>query len=216
MMNLFQRMKAFVRDHDFFYQLFAGALVLFLGMITSVLGNHYATIHMGTPVPDIFIWGISSNNMVIYYVWSALSFLIALGLLIIWKPKTAPFLLFGLGMFYLVRSGFIVLNTPGFPEGIVGMETATPFIKKYFFGGDLFFSGHAGAPFFVALALWDYKKTLRTLFLAISIGSGIIVLVGHYHYSVDVAGAYFITYTIYAISKYLFPKAYEYFKRSVA
>lgn len=194
------------------YQLFAGMLLLFLGMITSVLGNQYATIHMGPSVPDIFIWGISSQNMVTYYVWSAWSFLIALGIVGIWKPKTIPFLFLGLGAFYLVRSGFIVLTTPGFPEGIVGMETASPFIKKYFFGGDLFFSGHAGAPFFVALAVWDYKKILRVLFLGISIGSAIIVLVGHYHYSVDVAAAYFITYTIYTLSKRFFPRAYTYFK----
>ena len=214
MKTIYEKIKAFITDKDFLYQLFAGALVLFLGMITSVLGNQHATANMGPSVPDIFIWGISSQNMVTYYVWSAIVFLIALGLLCIWKPRTIPFLFLGLGMFYIIRAGFMILTTPGFPEGIVGMETVTPFVKKYFFGGDLFFSGHAGAPFFVALALWTYHKIARTLFLAISIGSAIIVLVGHYHYSVDVAGAYFITYTIYSMTKYYFPRAYEYFKQA--
>lgn len=209
-----QKINDFLKYNDFFYQLFAGALVLLFGMVTSVLGNQHATAHMGASVPDIFIWGISSQNMVSYYVGTAITFLIAFGLLIIWKPRTAPFLLFALGMFYIIRSGFIILNTPGFPEGIVGMETATPFIKKYFFGGDLFFSGHAGAPFIISLALWNYHKIARTLFLAISIGSAIVVLVGHYHYSVDVAGAYFITYTIYKMAQRFFPKAYEYFTKA--
>ncbi len=204
----------YVQGNDFLYQLFSGALLLLLGMVTSVLGNQHATAHMGASVPDIFIWGISSQNMVSYYVGTAITFLIALGLLIIWKPRAAPFLLFALGSFYLIRSGFIILNTPGFPEGIVGMETATPFIKKYFFGGDLFFSGHAGAPFIITLALWDYHKIARTLFLAISVGSAIVVLVGHYHYSVDVVGAYFITYTIYKITQRFFPKAFEYFRQA--
>jgi uncharacterized membrane protein len=168
MKNAYEKVKVFLKDPDFFYQLFAGSLMLLLGMVTSVLGNHHATTHMGASVPDIFIWGISSQNMVSYYVGTAITFLIVLGCFIIWKPRTAPFLLFALGMFYLIRSGFIILNTPGFPEGIVGMNTASPFIKEYFFGGDLFFSGHAGAPFLVALALWNYHKIARTVFLAVS------------------------------------------------
>ncbi len=216
MKGMYQKIKSFIQDKDFLYQLFAGALVLLFGMVTSVLGNHYATSHMGASIPDIFIWGISSKNMVLYYVLSAFIFLVSFVVLAIWKSRTAPFLLYSIGIFYIVRSGFIVLTNPGFPEGIVGMHTASPFIKEYFFGGDLFFSGHAGAPFLVALLLWDYNKILRTYFLAISVGAAIIVLVGHYHYSVDVAGAYFITYTIYKMAQRFFPKAYEYFKQGVA
>ena len=216
MNNAFQNVKHFFQDKDFFYQLFAGSLLLFLGGITSALGTRHATAHMGASVPDIFIWGVSSQNMVTYYVACALVFLAVLILVLIWKPRTAPFIFYALGVFYIVRSGFMILNTPGLPQGIVGMETATPFIKSCLFGGDLFFSGHAGAPFLAALLFWDYNKMLRTLFLAISVGSAIVVLVGHYHYSVDVAGAYFITYTIYKISLYLFPKAYEHFKQGTA
>ncbi len=211
MKQRYSDLKKLFTDKVFLHQLLAGALLLCLGAITTSLANTYATAHMGPSVPDIFIWGISSDNVVIPYIWSAILFIVFTLAVVIKKPNTLPFLLFGLAAFYIIRSGFIVLTNPGLPEGIVGIDTVSPFIKKFFFGGDLFFSGHAGAPFFVALTFWEENSVIRTLFLALSIASGIIVLVGHYHYSVDVAAAYFITYTIYKIACYWFPVAHNYF-----
>ena len=56
-----------------------------------------------------------------------------------------------------------------------------------FFGADLFFSGHTGMPFLLALIFWDWRR-VRYMFLFISVACAIIVLAG-LHYSIDVCSA---------------------------
>ena len=72
-------------------------------------------------------------------------------------------------------------------------------------GGDYFFSGHTGLPFLLTLLFWD-NVFLRVLFFVSSIFFGVVVLLGHLHYSIDVLSAFFITYTIYHLSEAFFPK----------
>jgi hypothetical protein len=54
-------------------------------------------------------------------------------------------------------------------------------VNKFSFGGDLFFSGHTGLPFLMALLFWENLR-LRVLFIASSVFFGIIVLMGHILY----------------------------------
>jgi len=78
----------------------------------------------------------------------------------------------------------------------------------FFTGDDLFFSGHVGLTYLMALLLWDTPR-LRYIYLAISIMFAAVVLLGHLHYSIDVFAAYFITYSIYILSTRLFKRDYE-------
>jgi len=57
---------------------------------------------------------------------------------------------------------------------------------------------------------------LRNIFLAISVFFGIVVLLGHIHYTIDVAAAFFIVYAIYHLALKLFPREYAMFKRDEA
>jgi membrane-associated phospholipid phosphatase len=84
-------------------------------------------------------------------------------------------------------------------------------VGKFSFGADLFFSGHTGLPFLMALIFWK-NKLLRYSFLFLSVFFGLIVLLGHIHYSIDVLSAFFITYTIWHVSEKLFPKDLQIFK----
>jgi hypothetical protein len=63
-------------------------------------------------------------------------------------------------------------------------------LNSIFYGGDLFFSGHTGLPFLAALAFW-HIPTLRIFYLASTWYFGTVVLLGHYHYSIDVLAALF-------------------------
>ena len=88
------------------------------------------------------------------------------------------------------------------------------FISSYrlaqaiFSGNDLFFSGHVGLTFLVALLFWD-TPVLRYIYLSMSIVFAVVVLLGHLHYSIDVFAAYFITYTIFVIARNIFKSDYE-------
>ena len=83
-----------------------------------------------------------------------------------------------------------------FPDSIPVNSLAT-------YGGDLFFSGHVAFAYMNALVFWD-NKFLRNIFLFISISLGVSSLLGHYHYSIDIFAAPFITYGIYVMAKKIF------------
>ena len=77
-------------------------------------------------------------------------------------------------------------------------------ISNKFYGGtyitkDLFFSGHTSTQFLMFLCL--SKKMDKTIALVSSILVGILVLVQHVHYTIDVLAAFPLTYFIYKLSK---------------
>ena len=55
----------------------------------------------------------------------------------------------------------------------------------------------------MALVFWK-DKPIRIFCIAASIFFAVIVLLGHLHYSIDVASAFFITYTISIIAEKIF------------
>jgi hypothetical protein len=71
-----------------------------------------------------------------------------------------------------------------------------------FFDNELFFSGHTGIPFLYFL-ICRSPSWGRYLYLACSIAMGVCVLLTHNHYAIDVLGAYFMTYSIHALSRRL-------------
>jgi hypothetical protein len=120
------------------------------------------------------------------------------------EPKRLPFTLKSLALFTLIRSAFIILtHLAPFPARV--MLPTENLIDMFTFGGDLFFSAHTGGPFLMALIFWDHKY-IRYICLAASVMFGVVVLLGHLHYSIDVFAAFFITYSIYCLSKYFFKK----------
>jgi hypothetical protein len=78
-------------------------------------------------------------------------------------------------------------------------------------GNDLFFSGHTGYPFLLALIFWNIP-VLRYFFFLCSIAGGVVVLLGHLHYSIDVFSAFFIAYGVFEIAKKIFNKEYNLLK----
>jgi len=80
--------------------------------------------------------------------------------------------------------------------------SAPSFFYFLTYANDLFFSGHVGLPFLGFLIFKD--KKIRYFMLSASIILAVTVLLMHVHYSIDVAAAYFITYSIYALGKRLF------------
>src|SRR5256885_3128530 len=64
-----------------------------------------------------------------------------------------------------------------------------------------------------ALAFWHIPPW-RMFYLALTAFFGAVVLLGHYHYSIDVLAALFITHGVFQISCWLFGRDYALFRSS--
>jgi hypothetical protein len=82
-----------------------------------------------------------------------------------------------------------------------------PFVQSVSTGvltRDLFFSGHTSTMFLLFLSCTSRK--MRIFFLMGTILVGLLVLIQHVHYSIDVVAAPFYTFTCYKISSFLTAK----------
>lgn len=192
------------RDKKFLASYIASILLLVLSFFINYYAGTYATGHESNPVTDIILSNTRVYDVDEVFIYGALAFWAITIIFLIQNARFVPFTLKSISLFVFVRSAFITMTHIGqFPE-----HTTVPanfIINKLTFGGDLFFSGHAGLPFLLALIFWN-KKSWRYFFLASSIIFAVSVLLGHIHYTIDVASAYFITYGIYHLSQVLFKR----------
>lgn len=188
-------------------------LVLFAGSLVANYGAmKYATRVEGIASTDILLDNLPIINTDIVFSEGALVFVIFVALLLILKPKIIPFTLKSLALFILIRSAFVIMTHLGpSPDRIITDLDNFRYISS---GADLFFSGHTGAPFLMALLFWQ-EKYLRWIFLFCSFVAASAVILGHLHYTIDVFSAFFITYGIYHLAPKFFPKDYKFFKSSL-
>ncbi len=198
-----------------FLALSAFSLAFFAaGVIAAFSTGIYATDHESNYVTDIILSNIPVFQVDGLFLWGTFVLLFSVLAICLWRLEWTPFIVSSLGFFYLIRSVFVSLtHIAPFPEHAtldVGQA-----LGKIIAGGDMFFSGHTGAPFLLALIFWQHLR-LRYFFLAWSIFFAIIVLLGHLHYSIDVLSAYFITFTIYELSRFFFKRAHALFHEGLA
>lgn len=107
------------------------------------------------------------------------------------------------GLLLIFRTIAMYLTPFEAPETIILLDD--PFVQFFAKGDiltkDLFFSGHTGTLFLVFLLAEN--KTLKTIFLILTILVGSAVLLQHVHYSIDVFVAPFVAYGAYRIIKKL-------------
>ena len=209
MKNYVEQWKHYERDRHFIYSIFGGLFFLTISLIINYIAGTYATDSASLPVTDIILSNTSVHDVDGIFIYGSIVLLFAIFFVLLRHPKTIPFTLKSISLFVIIRSIFISLTHLGpFPTQIA-MHTGN-FLNKFIFGGDLFFSGHTGLPFLMALIFWNNKK-LRFTFLAGSIIFAFVVLLGHLHYSIDVMAAFFITYSIFHMSEYFFQKDRKFF-----
>lgn len=208
-----QKIKESYQTHftnkQFLISLGTSFIFLIISIIANFYAGTYATENASFPVTDIVLSNIRVFDVDGLFVFGPIIFFIFVTMISLYSPRRLPFLIKSVALFVIIRSIFITLTHIGpFPTQMI--ITNESFMDKFTFGGDLFFSGHTGIPFLMALVFWQ-DKTLRYFFLIYSIFMGTVVLLGHYHYSIDVLAAFFITYTIFHIASYLFKKDKEMF-----
>lgn len=188
-------------------------VVLAVSLVVQYYAIAYATAVASNPATDIFLSNVPIWDIDGVYVYGLILFITFIVLLLFANPKEAPFVIYSFALFLFIRSFFNSLTHIA-PYPIPSSPDFNSTMKRIFFGGDLFFSGHTGSPFLMALIFWN-EKVLRYVFWGLSIFFGIVVLLAHLHYSIDVAAAFFITYAIYHIALQVFPRSYELFKSDI-
>ena len=183
-----------------------------LGMlVASMIINFYATLYAteraSSSVTDIFLSNIRIFDVDGLFVYGPLFFWFFIIIVLAIKPHKIPFTLKTISLFVVIRSIFISLTHLGaFPTQMA--VHAKNIISQFSTGNDFFFSAHTGLPFLMALLFWNMRP-VRYICLASSVFFGIVVLLGHYHYSIDVLSAFFITYSIHHIAQTFFKKDYH-------
>ena len=198
-------------NHAYLRSVCEGAAFLSASTIAIFAAVTYATVHASNHVTDFVLSRVGPFNVRFLFIYGTFAaFAITAGLLA-WRPNRLPFALKAMALFLLVRAVFVALTHMA-PSPIDPQQPA-PFFNSIFYGSDLFFSGHTGLPFLAALTFWHIPQW-RMFYLALTAFFGIVVLLGHYHYSIDVLAALFITHGVFQISCWLFGRDYALFRSS--
>lgn len=189
-----------------------GIIFLLGSLVVNYFANQYAYIKISNSVTDILLDNLPVVRMDDAFVAGTIIFLVFVVFLLVAQPQKISFVLKTIAFFVITRSLFITMTHLG-PSPLNTLTAPSEIGRVFTSGADLFFSGHTGLPFLFSLMYW-YNKWLRWLFIVVSVVAAAGVLLGHIHYSIDIASAYFITYGIYIIAaEHLFKKDFEIFQK---
>lgn len=197
------------KDRDLRRSFFLALVLLITSLTINFYAGVYATEKASSPVTDIVLSNTrvyDLDGIFVYGSWALVAFI---AYLCIHRPWKAPFILKSIALFVLIRAIFVTLTHMGpFPTEVA--IDPRSFLNYFVFGGDLFFSGHTGLPFLLGLIFWN-EILLRRIFIVTSCMFGVVVLLAHLHYTIDVLSAFFISYGIFHIARNLFKKDLEMF-----
>lgn len=209
MRRIIDKHKSCWSQKSFLFSALLAFLLLASSLVLNYAAGNYATEKASNGVTDIILDNLPVMDVDGILIYGSILFGLFMVILLIREPKQIPFIVKSSALFYFIRAIFISLTHLG-PIFQQAPLVSNILSRNLIFGSDYFFSGHTGLPFLMALSFWS-NKYLRNLFLATSFIFGVSALAGHYHYSIDVFAAFFITYGIFHIARWLFKKDYELF-----
>ncbi len=183
------------------------AAAFMFNMYTSIYANGVAS----NQVTDIILSNIPIFDVDMIFIYGPVCLWIFFIAMLLHEPRRIPFAFKTIALFIVIRAIFTTLTHLGPYPYVIPPGYNGDWVKSISFGSDLFFSGHTGLPFLMALMFGKVHKTYYYIFIIASVFFGTIVLLGHYHYTIDVAAAFFITYPIYIIATKWFKKDREMF-----
>ena len=211
MKRVLNRYKALRSDRSFYFQFLVGILFLLISVVLNFVTNSYTALHASSAVSDLFLDNLPIVNVEEIFLEGMMiliAFVVFLGFS---HPKRIPFILKSSALFIATRSFFMILTHLAPPVGDA-LFLSGNVVQRFMSGADLFFSGHTGYPFLMALIFWE-QRSLRIFFIAASLFFGAAVLLGHIHYSIDVFSAFFITYGIFKLATVFFKRDHGLFMK---
>jgi len=200
-------------DQPYKFLILVSVFFVLGSLLISYFASIYATKRASNPVDDFFLNLLPAVDVTLIFIYGFILFCVFILFLVIRNPRKLPFIFKSIALFVVIRSIFVMLtHTAPSPEVAVNYSSFDFILRRIVLSGDLFFSGHTGFPFLMALLYWNHRR-LRVFFAATAVFFGFIVLLGHLHYSIDVFSAFFITYGIYRLSQKFFKKELALFKR---
>ncbi len=191
----------------YYASLLEAVIVFILSIFITHYASKFAEVKASSHVDDLILSNVPVFNVEFFFVHVAIMLVLFVVALCLKFRPAAPFILKTVSLFIVIRAIFVSLTHIGpYPTKLELESNLLNFITS---GNDLFFSGHTGLPFLIALVFWNHLY-VRTLFLTASGVFGLTVLLAHLHYSIDVFAAFFITYSIYHIALKLFKNDYSF------
>lgn len=209
MRNIIAKHKFHWSQKSFLFSAFSAFLFLASSLVVNYTAGNYAIKSASNGVTDIILDNLPIMDVDGIFIYGAILFGLFIIILLIKEPKQIPFIIKSIALFVFVRAVFISLTHIG-PILQQAPPVSNIILRNLMFGVDYFFSGHTGLPFLMALSFWE-NKYLSNIFLVTSVIFGASALAGHYHYSIDVFSAFFISYGIFHIARWLFAKDYKLF-----
>jgi PAP2 superfamily C-terminal len=164
---------------------------------------HYIEKREGAYLHDLILQAIPPVDVSLptfLIIWSISGLVIVR---MIQNPGFALLMLSSFTLLCIARMVSITMVPLDPPDGLIRLnDPLTSMVyggKDKFMTKDLFFSGHTSNMFLMCLCL--SKKTDKYLAFAATIAVGILVLVQHVHYTIDVLAAFLFTYIIFQVSK---------------
>ncbi|KKR21330.1 MAG: hypothetical protein UT48_C0010G0078 [Parcubacteria group bacterium GW2011_GWE2_39_37] len=195
-------------NKKYIFSTLTGVVLLLASLFFNFFASSYATRQASNSVDDILLDKLPVFDVNFIFVNGAVIFVLLIFILMITNISQIPFILKMTALFIFIRSISVTLTHLAPPPDMITINT--DMFQKFVFGADLFFSGHVGFPFIFSLA-YQHNKYLRNLFIIASLIGATSVILGHLHYSIDVFGAYFISFTIFSLAKNIFKADYDLF-----
>jgi len=214
MKKILDKYRLCFSNKKFVYSVIFSALFLIISLIFNFYAGVYATEKASNPVQDIILSNTSPINVNGTFIYGPLIIWFFVSFLLLSEPKRIPFTLKTITLFVFIRFIFFSITHLGpFPDHI-NLDYSSFLVWAFTSGGDLFFSGHTGLPFLLSF-IFGYNFYIRLFFILSSVFFGIIVLLAHLHYSIDVLSAFFISYSIFKIAETIFAKDWKIFNDNI-
>ncbi|MEJ2647439.1 MAG: hypothetical protein P8016_03385 [Sedimentisphaerales bacterium] len=191
------------------YFIFLSLMVFVIATFIDYLSGVYVTSAETAHVPDLILDHIGPIDVSFLFIWGYIAFFSLLFLYPIFlHVRTLHIVISQFSLLIMLRAVFVLLTHLQTPPDAIIVDFPWKF-QVLSFQNDMFFSGHTAIPF---LGFLLFKRPIRYFFLFGSILMGAVVLLIHIHFSIDVFGAFFMTYGSYKIGNLLIRKAEHYIR----